>query len=192
VSLTEDTTRQVTAPTNADLIGLALNDGLTRNHNRRTKVKDLQLRLNEHGAILVVDGMFGAKTDAALKDAQTAAGLTSSNTVDPDIAQILSQPGGGSAATGLVGLSIGDGMTKATAERRPNVARLQQLLTEKESACSVDGKFGPGTLSALHQFQAVKALPRGDVVDQATSDTLEEVDGPQLCPPSEPPIFVNA
>jgi hypothetical protein len=192
VSFTGEPARPGRVPTDPDLIDLTRGDGLTRNRDRRDRVKKLQLRLEEHGAVLAVDGMFGVKTNAALHEAQSAAGLVPSDTVDPETADLLSQPGAGSPATGLVGLHKGDGMTKGTADRRPNVSRLQRLLTEKQSACAADGKFGPGTLDALHRFQAGRELPVGDVVDQVTSDALEEVEGPLVCPAPDVPITVTA
>jgi peptidoglycan hydrolase-like protein with peptidoglycan-binding domain len=44
---------------------------------------DIQKALNEHGAILVVDGIFGPNTEAALVEFQTSHGITENGTVGP-------------------------------------------------------------------------------------------------------------
>lgn len=44
---------------------------------------DIQQALNEHGATLVVDGIFGPRTEAALVEFQTSHGITENGTVGP-------------------------------------------------------------------------------------------------------------
>lgn len=178
-------------PTDPALIGLSMGDGLRQNLDRRPRVRQLQSRLNEHGAALEVDGMFGAATRAALQEAQTAAALSLADSVDEQLAHLLSQPGSGASASGIVGLKRNDGMTPETLGLRPNVARLQGLLSGHGAPCEADGMFGPLTQGALNQFQRANQLPEAAVVDEQTAEALEPGSGPPVCPLPEPPIEVS-
>ena len=61
-------------------------------------MQDLQTALNDHGANLAVDGVFGKRTNAAVKDYQASQGLLVDGVVGPDTRGALN--GGGGVATG--------------------------------------------------------------------------------------------
>ncbi|QNN83104.1 C40 family peptidase [Brachybacterium sp. Z12] len=66
--------------------------------SRSGAVQDLQTALNDHGANLAVDGVFGKRTNAAVKDYQASQGLLVDGVVGPDTRGALN--GGGGVATG--------------------------------------------------------------------------------------------
>src|SRR5207302_8582484 len=77
-------------------------------------------------------------------------------------------------ASDLVGLTLNDGITYGTWDRRPKVQRLQTELIEHGAAITPDGMFGDETAAALHRFQVSAGLAESDTVDQATADALEK------------------
>jgi peptidoglycan hydrolase-like protein with peptidoglycan-binding domain len=81
---------------------------------------------------------------------------------------------GTTSPSDLAGLHGNDGMTQATADRRPRVKHLQQRLNEQGAALSIDGKFGSVTAAALNQFQASLQLPEKDGVDPPVAQALEQ------------------
>ena len=56
-------------------------------------VKELQIKLNAHGANLVVDGIVGPAFVAAVKKVQKAKGLTPDGIIGPDTRRVLSKSG---------------------------------------------------------------------------------------------------
>jgi hypothetical protein len=168
-----ESAEQTDGPADVDVrtVNLTEGDGFSGSRRSKADVRALQLHLNEHGANIEVDGLFGPETAGAVKDAQEAAALPKSGTVDGSLAKLLSGPGAGSAATVIVGLSSGAGLKSRKAERR-RVARLQQLLSDRGFKCSIDGKFGSETSKRLHGFQLTADLPPTDVVDESTASSL--------------------
>ncbi|MGE0707927.1 MAG: N-acetylmuramoyl-L-alanine amidase [Planctomycetota bacterium] len=90
-------------------------------------------------------------------------------------------PGAGSSTTapssGLAG-ALGAVPPMARGAHGEDVRRLQQLLNwDRRAAGSPaleeDGVFGPDTETALHEFQARRGLPQGNVVDAAAWAALE-------------------
>lgn len=57
--------------------------GLLRYNSRGNDVRWLQVELNNHGYQLIVDGIFGTKTDAAVRDFQRENGLVVDGIVGP-------------------------------------------------------------------------------------------------------------
>lgn len=57
--------------------------GLLRYNSRGNDVRWLQVELNNHGYQLIVDGIFGTKTDAAVRDFQQKNGLVVDGIVGP-------------------------------------------------------------------------------------------------------------
>ena len=179
---------------NVGLEGLTFMDGLKASEiEKRSKVAQLQDLLNDHGASLSPDGMFGQNTLSILNQFQSRVGLPPSHTVDSRTASALSLPPSPESSVGLIsgveGLKVGDGLKFGTFNLRPQVSHLQQLLTIHGNFTKIDGMFGPKTLSAMNIFQASRDLTTSDTVDRGTADALEGR-SPGFCPFGQIPLTV--
>jgi peptidoglycan hydrolase-like protein with peptidoglycan-binding domain len=128
---------------------------------------------------LVVDGIFGPSTEAAVKEFQQGAGLVVDGIVGPLTWNAL--PDGGPMPT------LSEGSTG------PVVSSLQTVLTNGASGqwgttpLGIDGDFGPNTKASVQAFQTWGGVTADGVVgDQtwsvslhATSSTLESAVGLQ-------------
>jgi hypothetical protein len=75
-------------------VGLKLNDGLHYGTwERRPRIQSLQARLNLYGYSCKVDGMFGSKTLAALKQFQSSRNLLESDVIDQLTSNALESDG---------------------------------------------------------------------------------------------------
>ncbi len=180
-------------PNGGDLEGLKLMDGLDKNDiEKRMRVSRMQQRLNHHGAALSPDGMFGNNTLASLNKFQSKLGLSPSEVVDSHTAEALMMPSifpnEVTVISQVEGLKLGDGLTFGTFNLRPQVRRLQQLLTIHGSFTKADGMFGPKTKSAMNIFQASRDLTTTDEVDAGTADALEGRT-PSSCPFGQIPLI---
>jgi peptidoglycan hydrolase-like protein with peptidoglycan-binding domain len=119
--------------------------------NRGSDVRAIQGFLRHHGAAaLVISGIYDDPTVTAVRDFQAARGLPVTGMVD-----------GPTWARFLVSLRSG-----STGEA---VAALQRQLNEKRLAgLTVEGTFGPATLTAVRSFQRHAGLPITGAVDAAT------------------------
>jgi peptidoglycan hydrolase-like protein with peptidoglycan-binding domain len=137
--------------------------------------------------------MFGQNTLSVLNQFQSRVGLPPTHTVDSRTAMALLLPPSPESGVGLIsgveGLKVGDGLKFGTFNLRPQVSRLQQLLTIHGNFTKVDGMFGPKTLSAMNIFQAARELTTSDTVDRGTADALEGR-APGLCPFGQIPLTV--
>lgn len=119
-------------------------------------VKTLQLLLRAHGRDVVVDGIFGAQTDAAVSGFQTIKGLPASGIVDADTWKALIVPvgkGSNGDAVRSVQEELGCGSDCA----------------DSTQGLQIDGIFGPKTVAAILLFQQalpnIRALPVDGTVD---------------------------
>ena len=129
---------------------------------------------------IAVDGAFGPKTEAAVKDFQQGASLTVDGVVGPQTWAAL--PDGGPMPT------LKEGATGDV------VKHLQQVLASgapgewTTGPGAIDGKFGPRTKASVKSFQTFGGVPTDGVVDydtwsvslHAASATLESAVGLQF------------
>jgi peptidoglycan hydrolase-like protein with peptidoglycan-binding domain len=108
-----------------------------------------------------VDGVFGAATASALKQFQTAKGLSATGVVDDATALAL-----GLASSPLLGLTQGN--------KGDAVKLLQQKLIGAgiNVPGGADGVFGAATTAALKQFQTAKGYLATGSVNEATAAAL--------------------
>ncbi len=114
-----------------------------RSGDKGTGVYALQYLLRAEGYTLDADGVFGAKTESAVKDFQTAKGIKADGSVGAQTWETLVQNHG--VQTG----SNGD-----------DVRALQYLLNHGygHTEVAVDGKFGTKTDTAVRDFQTKYGL----------------------------------
>lgn len=106
------------------------------------------------------DGVFGPKTEAAVKQLQSARSLATTGIVDQTTWNVL---------TGLLPTIL-----LQRGDRGSEVRSLQQLLASAGYAVGViDGIFGQLTESAVEAFQADKGFSVTGLVDRATLDALQ-------------------
>src|SRR4051812_11896826 len=72
----------------------------------------------------------------------------------------------GASSAGAATLHLGDRALRQGA-RGHDVRVLQDLLTRRGFATTVDGGFGPGTRAAVMRFQRAAGLPAGGVARRA-------------------------
>jgi peptidoglycan hydrolase-like protein with peptidoglycan-binding domain len=174
-----------------------------------SRVQKLQDDLVKVGISLEgADGIFGRKTDAAVREFQMRFGLTpdgiaGTNTIDL-LKEILSQMEAAQATAGTTpltpltlksisdqGLSIDFADVKTSDfSRHPELCREVQvklqavgLLSNTGTAKAADGKFGPQTQAAIRQFKVNSQLASTDTFDVATAKVmLESKPGSALLP----------
>lgn len=117
-----------------------------RDGDSGTKVRALQLLLNEHGASLEADGDFGAKTTAAVKEFQTDNKLESDGVV-------------GEKTWSELVVNAEEGATGAV------VSAIQWELNSEGYAIEVDGEFGPKTAAAVASMRDYYQIDAGESVD---------------------------
>jgi len=142
-------------------------------------VRTLQARLNTLGFnVGAVDGIFGAKTDAAVRAFQRSRGLVADGIVGPKTWAALGASGAAPAARTAPAAAPRPGARTAPAassaivrkgSRGPNVQTLQTLLNAKGFPVGkVDGVFGAKTDVAVRNFQKSKGLTADGVVGSKT------------------------
>lgn len=144
-----------------------------RRRRRRRQASPTRSSAYAH-TTLVVDGVFGSKTEEATKQFQESAGLTASGIVDEPTWNALPN---------------GNGMPilKEGSQGEP-VRSLQTILTKGAYGLwdvtpqGIDGIFGPNTAASVRAFQAWARIQVDGVVGQQTWDaagSLEFVVGLQ-------------
>lgn len=144
-------------------------------------VKDIQIALNIHGYKLVVDGDFGAKTDAAVKDFQKKNKLTVDGIVGPKTREALNKsvsvptpaPAPKPVPT-VVNYPQYAGTPLKKGSKGTQVRLAQQRLKERGWSISVDGDFGAGTEKVVKAFQKEKGLTQDGVIGSNTWKALWE------------------
>lgn len=137
--------------------------GLLRPGDRGAAVVRLQTALTTAGYdVGVIDGVFGARTEAAVKRFQRVFGLPETGIVDPVVWNFLNpfvlEPDANILRRGSVG---------------SRVTNLQNILRRLGYyTYTVDGLFGTRTQAAVRAFQTAYSLPVTGVVDAATAQAL--------------------
>lgn len=120
-------------------------------------VRTIQFSLNAHGQNLAADGSLGPLTKAAVQAFQASVGVTADGIV-----------GGQTWPTLVISVSTGS--------RNDAVKALQsQVATRGASPLTIDGIFGPNTLTAVQQFQTELTLTIDGIVGPITWNAF--VDG---------------
>ncbi len=120
---------------------------------RGKDVTALQLMLRYSSPDLKVDGVFGAKTKAAVIAKQKAAGIAADGVAGDDTLNAL-----------MVKVRSGD--------RSLATAATQTLLNKHGASIEVDGVAGTATMSAIKEFQGKKGLQVDGVVGPNTWSAL--------------------
>ena len=102
---------------------------------------------------LDADGIFGADTEAAVKEHQTSEGLAADGIAGADT---------------LASLGLWNHVTLAQGSRGATVKKVQAAL-----GLDADGIFGPGTKKAVMAFQTEKGIVADGVVGPATLHHLD-------------------
>ncbi|MFL0248582.1 peptidoglycan-binding domain-containing protein [Candidatus Clostridium stratigraminis] len=125
-------------------------------------VKNLQAILNNNGAKLAVDGIFGKLTKAAVMNYQKAKGLAVDGIVGPKTYAVL-------IPTSVIPTSI-----VKLGSRSNDVKYLQTNLNKLGYKLAVDGIFGKLTLAAVKDFQKKNALVVDGIAGPKTFGKLYE------------------
>ena len=133
-----------------------INQPLLKLGARGSDVKRLQELLNKLGYQLKIDGDFGSGTEAAVKDFQGKHALIADGVVFTETWRILINKISDQIIEQQPLLKLG--------AQGPDAKRLQELLNNKGYNLSVDGDFGPATLTAVKDFQAKNGLSADGVV----------------------------
>jgi peptidoglycan hydrolase-like protein with peptidoglycan-binding domain len=128
------------------------------------EIKNIQELLNKNGYSLVVDGISGPKTLAAIKDFQGKRGLVVDGIVGPKTLAALQVPVGPPSVAGAT--------------------EVQELLNKFGYNLVVDGSIGPKTKAAIRDFQISHGLSVDGIAGPLTTAALRK--GPEK--PTPPPV----
>ncbi|WP_195911340.1 C40 family peptidase [Streptomyces kaniharaensis] len=137
-------------------------------------VSTLQNLLNAYGAGIGVDGQFGPATDTAVRNFQSSHGLGVDGIVGTATKNALyniSTGGSGSGSSTNLDLRTQCGLLQSGATGNC-VSTLQAILNNLGAGLTVDGQFGPGTDTAVRNFQSSHGLTADGIVGPATKNAL--------------------
>lgn len=148
-----------------------LSDGATG-----AAVQTLQSRLNAWGASLVVDGDFGPATLAAVKAFQKAHKLTADGVVGPQTWAALDKTPPKPSPKPVPKLTWPQGTVLREGDTGDAVKVLQTALRDSKikgvRGITVDGAFGPQTLTSVRNFQSYKKLAVDGIAGAQTRAAL--------------------
>lgn len=156
--------------------------GLLRAGARGADVRELQAQLNARGAELDVDGVFGRRTENAVRAFQREQGLRIDGLVGPNTRAAFARTAGeGPAPESAAGprapaASPANRPVLLRGHEGPEVEALQRQLNELTGAgLAVDGDFGPRTRAAVEDFQMRAGIQVDGEVGPQTYRALDEV-----------------
>ncbi|WP_077616890.1 GH25 family lysozyme [Caenibacillus caldisaponilyticus] len=137
--------------------------GLLRRGDRGPAVKDVQLQLNAKGFNCgAADGIFGPKTESAVKSFQKAAHIAVDGIVGPQTRAALAKYQKPKAASKKASVPYPGHLIKR-GSRGKDVERVQRAVGVK-----VDGIFGPQTEAAVKAYQKRHGLAADGIVGPKT------------------------
>ncbi|PMC76867.1 hydrolase [Brachybacterium sp. UMB0905] len=143
--------------------------------SRGQAVRTLQSKLNQRGASIAVDGVFGRATESAVRSLQSAAGIGVDAVVGPKTWRALdgnARIGGGSTSTPRTPSASGQPKLRP-GSRGDAVRTLQSKLNQRGASIAVDGVFGRGTASAVRSLQSAAGIGVDAVVGPETWRALD-------------------
>lgn len=132
-----------------------------------------QVRILQHTLGIMVDGIFGAQTESAVRAFQASRGLRVDGIVGPRTSAALASGSAAIASTASVSSSEGAShavtasAVEASTPTASPVVRLQEALGVR-----VDGRFGPETEHAVRELQAHHGLHVDGIVGEETWGAL--------------------
>lgn len=138
-----------------------------------SEVSQLQQQLIDCGYFArQVDGDYGSTTVKAVELFQKDHGIRVTGIADDATQAAIKRAKGGTRTGG--GVLIAEGNTGGT------LITYQQILQAKGNLKGgVDGRYGPGTVKAVSDFQKASGLPVSGVIDESTASALQAL-SPEL------------
>jgi peptidoglycan hydrolase-like protein with peptidoglycan-binding domain len=128
---------------------------LVKQGARDHPVRTLQHLLQAHNATIAVDGIFGPKTDAAVRAFQSSKGLAVDGIVGPQTwSALIIQVRQGSQGEAVRGVQ--------------EEFQFRNLSGDPSKGLKVDGIFGPKTDAAVRGFQSAVGLAADGIVGPLT------------------------
>ena len=128
---------------------------LVRQGDRDHPVKTLQYLLRERGHTVTVDGIFGPKTDAAVRAFQHSAHLAVDGIVGPNTWSALI-------------VTVARGSTGDAVRGVQEEFQFRNLSGDPSKGVQVDGIFGPKTDAAVRGFQRALGITVDGIVGSVT------------------------
>jgi peptidoglycan hydrolase-like protein with peptidoglycan-binding domain len=128
---------------------------LVRRGQQGHPVKTLQYLLNTHALGVVVDGVFGPRTEEAVKQLQQQKGLAADGVVGPHTWPVTV-------------VTVRQGSTGSAVRGVQEEFQFRNLSGDPSKGVQVDGIFGPKTDAAVRGFQGAVGLAADGVVGPLT------------------------
>jgi peptidoglycan hydrolase-like protein with peptidoglycan-binding domain len=128
---------------------------LVKEGDKNHPVETLQYLLRAHGNLVIVDGIFGVKTDAAVRNFQGSKGLTVDGLV-------------GAHTWGAVLVQVSAGSTGDAVRGVQEEFQFRNLSGDPSKGVQIDGIFGPLTDAAVRGFQQDLSLVVDGIVGPLT------------------------
>lgn len=132
---------------------------LVQEGDKNHPVETLQYLLRAHGSNLIVDGIFGVRTDAAVRAFQTSKHLVVDGLV-------------GAHTWGALLIQVSRGSTGEAVRGVQEEFQYRNLSGDPSQGVQVDGIFGTQTDAAVRGFQSALALVVDGIVGPRTWQAL--------------------